>query len=256
MLSTDSLVTDSQAVVADVFKGLRKDLLKAYGNIERMQKADHSSLTVWDTKIEETLRAKLKEAFPTLGFEGEETGHSGDEKTYWLVDPIDGTSSFIRGLPYCTNMGALVHEGHVLAAVIYDFVNDVLYTARKGQGAFKDDKKIHINTTRQLGNLVLYSFLRHKFGHLQEALKELHMRGLLLMGGAGHTYAMLAEGKIDGIVCLTAKMGLYDNAPGMLLVEEAGAKVLSYDDEVGVNRREFIVGSPLVVDTIERSGLI
>ena len=78
----------------------------------------------------------------------------------------------------------------------------------------------------------------------------------MTMGAAGHTYVLIAEGKIDGAVNLGTGMGSYDNAPGLLIAEEAGAVVLPYDDESGVNRHEFIVGSPFVVETIEKSGLI
>jgi myo-inositol-1(or 4)-monophosphatase len=252
---TPQEITDAQNLVAEVFKDLRSDLLSAFGKVEHTRKSDRSPVTEWDVKVETTLSAALKEAFPNVGFEGEETGHSGDASTYWLVDPIDGTSSFIRGLAYSTNMAALVHEGKVLAAVIYDFVNDVLYTAQKGKGAFKDGQPIKVKE-RQAGNLVAYSFTRNTFGLIREAMQEVGIRALLIMGAAGHTYAMLAEGKIDGIIALNVKMGAYDNAPGMLLAEEAGAIVLNYDEKTGVNRQEFIIGSTTFTDLVERSGLI
>jgi myo-inositol-1(or 4)-monophosphatase len=214
-------------------------------------------VTVYDVKVEEALRQALAASFPDIGFEGEETGAHGNRDTYWLVDPIDGTSSFIRGLPFSTNMAALVSDGVVIAAVIYDFVNDVLYTALKGRGAYKNGEQISINTTRAEGNLFIYSFNRQKFGLIQEAMAELKIRAMLPVGASGHTYAMLAEGKIDGVVNIRKNlMGLHDNAPGVLLCEEAGAVMLPYDDQAGVYRSQFILGSPLVVDTIERSGLI
>jgi len=67
---------------------------------------------------------------------------------------------------------------------------------------------------------------------------------------------LLAEGKIDGIINLEKGMGLHDNAPGVLIAEEAGAVILPYDEETGVYRSQFIIGSPLVIDLIEHSGLI
>ena len=257
MASLDrSTIHDSQALVIEVFRSLRVDLLSVYGKIEYTSKADMSKVTVWDVKVETMLHDRLSKEFPEIGFEGEETGPSGNRETYWLVDPIDGTSSFIRGLRYCTNMAALVHEGETVAAVIYDFVNDELYTAIKGEGAFKDGAKLSVATHRPVHDSVIYSFSRTKFSHIREALGELRMRALLTMGAAGHTYGLLAEGKIDGIVALDSVMGAYDNAPGMLLAEEAGAVVLSYDDASGVDRKEFIVASPAVAEAIERSGLI
>jgi len=252
----DQQVIAAQALVLEVFKGFREELLSVFGKSEHTSKADHSPVTIYDVKVEEALKSRLTESFPDMGFEGEETGASGNSTTYWLVDPIDGTSSFIRGLPFCTNMAALVHEGVVIAAVIYDFVNDVSYTALKGKGAFKDGQQIHLTMTREVGNHFIYAMNAQKFSHVQEALRELGMRTLLPIGASGHEYAMLAEGKIDGIVNLTRGKGLHDNAPGVLLSEEAGAILVPYDDETGVYRSQFIIGTPMVVDLIERSGLL
>jgi myo-inositol-1(or 4)-monophosphatase len=253
---SDQQVADAQALVVDVFKGFRQELLSVFGNSAHTSKPDNSPVTIYDVKVEQALKDRLAESFPDMGFEGEETGPSGNAETYWLVDPIDGTSSFIRGLPFSTNMAALVHEGQVIAAVVYDFVNDFLYTALKGKGAYKNGEPIHINTVREQGNLFIYSMTRIKFGHIQEALGELRMRTMLPLGASGHEYMMLAEGKIDGIVNLVKGKGLHDNAPGVFICEEAGAVLLPYDDEKGVYRSQFIIGSPLVVDLIERSGLI
>jgi myo-inositol-1(or 4)-monophosphatase len=249
-------IVDAQELVSRVFKSLRADLLTAYGNVEHTRKVDRSPVTEWDVKVEKTLSGELAKQFPEIGFRGEETGNTGNDDTYWLVDPIDGTSSFIRGLAYSTNMAALVQGGQVIAAVVYDFVNDVLYTARKGHGAFKDGKRIAVNTKREPGNLVAYSFTRNTFGLIREALQEMGIRALLTMGAAGHSYVMLAEGKIDGLIALHTNMGAYDNAPGLLIAEEAGAVVLQYDDEEGVDRHEFVVGSPKFIEVVEHSGLI
>ena len=256
MTSSDQSVLDGLALVQEVFKGFRNELLFVFGNIEHTSKSDNSPVTTFDVKVEEELKARLAESFPDIGFQGEETGASGNRDTYWLVDPIDGTSSFIRGLPFSTNMAALVHNEHVIAAVIYDFVHDAMYTARKSHGAFKNGQQIHVNTTRAAGDLIVYSLTRTKFGLIQEAMAEIGIRLLLPIGAPGHEYVMLAEGKIDGVVVLSSSKGLHDNAPGLLLIEEAGGVLLPYDDQKGVYRNQFIVGSPAVIDLIERSGLI
>jgi myo-inositol-1(or 4)-monophosphatase len=260
-VSTEDRISDQQVIatlnlVCAVFKEFREELLSVFGNVDHTCKTDTSPVTVYDVKVEETLKVRLAESFAHIGFEGEETGVSGNRHTYWLVDPIDGTSSFIRGLPFSTNMAALVSGGEVIAAVIYDFVNDNLYTALKGRGAFKNDEPIHLDTTRQQGNLFIYSITSSHFGNIKEALNQVGMRTLLPIGAPGHQYMMLAEGKIDGIVNIVKGKGLHDNAPGVFICEEAGAVMLPYDDEKGVYRSQFIIGSPAVVDLIEHSGLI
>ena len=252
----DQTILEAQRIVVDVFRRLRPELMSVFGKIEYTQKKDQSKVTVWDVKVENTLRSALAEHYPVFGFEGEETGVFGSTTTYWLVDPIDGTSSFIRGLRYCTNMAALVHDGQVIAAVVYDFVNDELYTAVKGKGSFKDGVKLSVATHRSVDDSVIYSFSRNLFTRIREALGSIQMRVLLTMGAAGHSYCLLAEGKIDGIVVLDSNVGKYDNAPGVLIAEEAGAVVLSYDDASGVDRMEFIIATPVVAEAIERSGLL
>jgi myo-inositol-1(or 4)-monophosphatase len=252
----DQRVLDAQLLVVTVFKGFREELLGAYGHAEHTRKDDNTPVTVHDIAIEEALRAALVESFPEFGYEGEEMGVSGSRDAYWLVDPIDGTSSFIRGLPFSTNMAALVNEGVVIASVIYDFVNDVVYTAVKGMGAYRDGKRIAVNELRQPGDLFVYSMTSPHFGRIQEALRALKMRTLLPVGASGSHYTMLAEGKIDGIVNLLKGKGLHDNAPGVLLCEEAGAVMLPYDDLQGVYRSQFIIGASNVIDSIERSGLL
>lgn len=255
MLSSDQ-IADSQALVVSIFASFRNELLAAFGNVEHTLKSDSSPVTAWDVAVEKKLQEALDEAFPFFGFQGEETGKSGNDQTYWLVDPIDGTTSFIRGLAYSTNMAALVHEGIVIAAVVYDFVHDVVYTAVKGEGSFKNGQRIRVNTHRRTDNLVIYVMTRQQFPLIREALTELGMRTVQPMGGAGHAYGLLAEGKIDGIVNLHTSMGAYDNGPGVLIAEEAGAALLAFDEETGINRHEFIIGSPFVVDQIEKSGLL
>jgi myo-inositol-1(or 4)-monophosphatase len=253
---THEEIVASQTLVSNIFQAMRPELLAVFGNVPFTRKPDESPVTEWDVRVEEALRTALAEAYPDLGFQGEETGHHGSSDCYWLVDPIDGTSSFIRGLHYSTNMAALVQDNVAIAAVIYDFIDDHIYTAIKGQGAYKDGEPIHVNDQRQAGNLLVYSFTRDRFALVQEAFSELGIRTILPMGAAGHTFALLAEGKIDGAVALGTKMGVHDNAPGILLAEEAGARVLSYDDQTGIARHEYVIGSPLLVDSVAASGLL
>lgn len=249
-------IEKAQQLVAGVFRELRPTLMSVFGNVPYTRKSDESPVTQWDVLVEETLATRLSRDFPGWGFEGEETGARGSEDLYWLVDPIDGTSSFIRGLHYSTNMAALIYKGEVIAAVIYDFIHDVMYTARKGAGAYRDGERLSVNTERGLDSVVLYSFARTLFDGLRKELGELRMRVLLTMGAAGHSYVMLAEGKIDGVLVIDANMGHHDNAPGKLIATEAGAITVAYDDKQGVDAEQFIIATPAVAHAIKESGVI
>lgn len=243
-------VADSQQLVIDVFKGFRTELMQSYGAVEYSRKADMTQVTELDIKVEETLKEQLAQAFPEFGFQGEETGRAGNAKQFWLVDPIDGTSSFIRGLPFCTNMAALIEDDQPIAAVIYDFVNDVLYTAIRGEGAFKDQQQMSVATERLPGSLFMYSLSQHRLDDLRAVVAEIGMRCYYPVGAAGHAYTMVAEGKIDGVAVLNARTGVHDNAPGMLIVSEAGGQVTSFDGRDDIHVHEFIAGSPMVIDLV------
>lgn len=244
-------IAKSQQLVVDVFKGFREELMASFGQSEFSLKADASQVTELDVIIEQTLKNKLTESFPQFGYQGEETGKSGNESQFWLVDPIDGTSSYIRGLPLCTNMAALIDDGQVVAAVIYDFVGDVLYTAVKGEGAFANGQQIKVCSTREKNNLFVYSLSGYRFEELRAILAMTGMKSFYPVGAAGHAYTLLARGKIDGVVVLNSRTGVHDNAPGLLLVAEAGGEVLPFDGRNDIYTQEFIIGSQEVVRLAE-----
>ena len=246
------LVADSQQLVIDVFKGFRDELLGAYGNIEFSRKNDASPVTRLDVTVEQALKNRLLDSFPELGFRGEETGVSGNDHQYWLVDPIDSTSSFIRGIPFCTNMAALIQDDEAIAAVIYDFVTDTLYTAVKGEGSYENGQRIYVNSNRQADDMFVYSLSGHKFNELRKTISSIGARSYYPIGAAGNSYIMLATGKIDGVAVLNTKTNAHDNAPGLLLVSEAGGKIISFDGKLGVGVQEFITGTPAVIDLISQ----
>lgn len=241
------VVLDSQQLVVEVFKGFHNELMASFGDSEYSLKADSSQVTELDVTIEQTLKSKLTEAFPQFGYHGEETGKSGNDNQFWLVDPIDGTSSYIRGLPFCTNMAALIDNGQAVAAVIYDFVDDVLYTAIKGEGAFANGRQIRVGSDRIKGNLFVYSLSSYRFEELRATLATAGMKSFYPVGAAGHAYTLLARGKIDGVVVLNTRTGIHDNAPGLLLVAEAGGEALSFDGRNDIYTSEFITGTAEVL---------
>lgn len=245
-------IVESQQLVIDVFKGFRQELMAAYGKIEHSRKADLSPVTELDIKVEQVLKDKLARVYPEFGFQGEETGKSGNDRQFWLVDPIDSTASFIRGLPNCTNMAALIEDGQTIAAVIYDFVGDILYTAIKGEGAYRNQRAIHVATGRSPGDLSVYSLSGYKFDALLTVTLRAGMKCFYPIGAAGHDYVMVAEGKIDGVVAFTGRTSAHDNAPGLLLVVEAGGKITSFDNQNDIYINKFIVGSPQVAQLAER----
>lgn len=239
----------SAQLVIETFCSFRDELMASYGSVQYVYKQDHSQVTELDIRIEAKLKQKLAAAFPEFGFLGEETGDARqDNQPYWVVDPIDGTSSFIRGLPNCTNMAALVQDGQPITGIIYDFVADRLFEAYKGQGAFVDGAAIQVHD-RPIEHAALYlqsmsslpSVVRHE---LRKRETELYRP----IGASGHAYTALAEGKIDGYVLFGSKKSIHDNAPGVLIACEAGAELFVQGDGMWtVESSDFICATPSVI---------
>lgn len=240
---------ESSRLVRETFRSFRDELMASYGSAEYVYKYDHSQVTELDLKIEKTLKQLLADSFGDLGFLGEETGDSRKiDQPYWVVDPIDGTSSFIRGLPNCTNMAALVQDGQPVVGVIYDFVADRLYEAHKGHGAFVNGIAIQVHD-RPVDQAALYL---QSFSSLpavvRQELRQRHTELYRPIGASGHAYTQLAEGKIDGYVLLGSKKSIHDNAPGALIACEAGAELFVPNGEAWtVESSDFICATPSVV---------
>lgn len=223
---TQQQITDSLALIINTFKSFRAELMQSYGTIEHDTKGDSSPVTSLDVKIETVLKEKLLAQFPDFGFKGEETDEViGKNGATWLVDPIDSTSSFIHGLPFCANMAGLIVDGEVVAAVIYHFVTDELFTALKGQGAYKNDQKIIINNTTLNDSYVFAD--AYAYINMYPFYANDNVKFYAPMGATGYFFTRLAQGSIQGIAYLRARIKPHDVAPGLLISREAGAQTVS-----------------------------
>ncbi len=248
--STD--ITKSYQLVIDTFKELRPELMQYYGNIEHNSKTDNSPVTDLDIKVETTIKERLAEQFPYIGFHGEETEDTPSTSgAQWIVDPIDGTSSFIHGLPYCTNMAGLVVDGVTVASIIYQFTTDELYTALKGKGAYRNGEKISVKNTELNNSLIfsgsfVYQNLHSIFGQYKTGLYA-------PIGASGYEFTRLAAGNIQAVTKLRCKSQIHDNVPGVLLAQEAGAEVISFGEKnYSYESLSFIIGTPNVMRVVEK----
>lgn len=250
MTLTRETIQASQQVVIETFKGFRNELMRAYGRIEHESKEDGSPVTELDVRVELAIKQRLQADFPGVGFHGEETEDIvGTENALWIVDPIDGTRSFTHGLPYCSNMAALVVNGITEAAVIYHFATDELFTAVRGEGAYKNGVRIRIKNTELNDSIVfatpfVYKHMYHIFGP--------HKMGVFApIGASGYEYTRLAQGSIQAVTKLVSKAAMHDNAPGVLLVQEAGAELVPFEKgEYTYEMLSFVVATPNVAQVI------
>jgi myo-inositol-1(or 4)-monophosphatase len=181
------------------------------------------------------LRAELAKARPGYGFLGEEGGQThGTDKTHcWIVDPLDGTTNFLHGIPQFAISIALAREGVVVAGLVYNPATDELYTAERGKGAFMNERRLRVAGRRLLGDAVIACGLPHRGrGDLTQFRNEIaavqsQVAGLRRFGSATLDLAWVAAGRFDGY--WERNLSPWDMAAGMLLVREAGGFVTDLD---------------------------
>lgn len=223
-----------------------------FGNIEHETKS-HSRdfVTKLDLETEKFIATELSKKFPNIGFQGEEHGVHQQADTYWLCDPIDGTMQFIRGIPFCTTMLALIHEDRAVVGIINNFVTNELYTAIEGQGAKLNGKRISVSKRPiNEGVIILESNqdLQHNIVLRAELRKRYYLMQLIV---AGHEFGLIASGKIEGRVCQDPYGLEHDFAPGTLIVKEAGGVVTNIgENNYDFHNLNFIAATPVVYDDL------
>jgi len=215
-------------------RSLKRDL----GEVENLQvsvKGPRNFVTAADRRAEEILREDLAKARPDYGFLGEEGGaRAGTDQTQrWIVDPLDGTTNFLHGIPHFAVSIALERNGVIAAAVTYNPANDDLFVAERGKGAFLNDRRIRVAARQRLADAVVACGLPHYGrGDLALARREIaaaqqHFAGLRRFGAATLDLAWIAAGRLDAY--WERDLSPWDLAAGMLLVREAGGFVSDLD---------------------------
>jgi myo-inositol-1(or 4)-monophosphatase len=208
-------------------RSLKRDL----GEVENLQvsvKGPRNFVTAADHRAEAILHEELAKARPDYGFLGEEGGaHVGADRTHrWIVDPLDGTTNFLHGIPHFAVSIALERNGAIVAALTYNPANDELFVAEHGKGAFLNDRRIRVASRQRLADAVVACGLPHYGrGDLALARREIaaaqqHFAGLRRFGAATLDLAWIAAGRFDAY--WERDLSPWDLAAGMLLVREAG----------------------------------
>jgi myo-inositol-1(or 4)-monophosphatase len=202
-------------------------LKRDFGEVEHLQvslKGPANFVTAADRKAEEILREELSKARPGYGFVGEEGGdHQGSDSTHrWIVDPLDGTTNFLHGIPQFAISVALEREGAIVAGLIYNPATDEMFLAERGKGAFLNDKRLRVAGRRRLADSVIACGLPH-LGRGDLDLNRREMAALRRFGAAALDLAFVAAGRFDGF--WERHLASWDMAAGILLVREAGGYV-------------------------------
>lgn len=211
-------------------RGMRRD----FGEVEQLQvsvKGPSDFVSAADRKAEETLMKELQKARPEIGFLMEEGGtvEGSDASQRFIIDPLDGTTNFLHGIPQFAVSLALERNGALVAAVVYNPINDELFTAERGQGAFLNDRRIRVAVRQKLNDCVIGTGVTHRgkgdheqFGRELRAVQT-DVAGIRRMGAASLDLAYVAAGRLDGFWERDLKP--WDIAAGILLIREAGGYI-------------------------------
>ncbi len=208
-------------------RSLKRDL----GEVEQLQvslKGPGNFVTAADRRAEEIVREELSKARPAYVFLGEEGGvREGSDKTHrWIVDPLDGTTNFLHGIPHFAVSIALERNGVIVAGLTYNPANDELFVAERGKGAFLNNQRIRVAARRRLDDAIVGCGLPHYGrGDLRLACHEIiaaqqSFAGLRRYGSAALDLAWVAAGRLDAY--WERDLSPWDMAAGLLLVREAG----------------------------------
>lgn len=246
---TPEMINESLTIVQDVFKQFQPLILERAGKSEYTDKHDGSPVTDTDMEIEVALLAKMEERFPSVPVFGEETGYGDDlPAAFWLVDPLDGTKSFIEGVPTFTSMAVLIQDGEATASIIYNPSLDDVYTAQKDKGAYKNGVRLDLGATP----LSPVAICKEQFvDELSTLLKPKGVACKVASTGGGHGFTRVAEGEAAARFNLHSGGYTHDYAPGALLVREAGGVIIPVlDDVYTFETRSFVVCHPDLESTI------
>lgn len=212
-------------------------LVRDFGEVEQLQvskKGPSDFVSTADLKAEKTLLRELSKARPEFGFLMEEQGErkGEDETQRWIIDPLDGTTNFLHGIPHFAISIGYEKSGEVLAGVIYDPVKDELFWAERGRGAWMNDRRLRVSGRSDLSQAVLATGIpHHGRGDYREflAVAEVFMArtaGIRRFGAAALDLAYVAAGRYEGFW----ELGLspWDVAAGSIIVREAGGFVTDY----------------------------
>lgn len=214
-------------------------LARDFGEVEHLQvsrKGPSDFVSKADIKAEKIITEELQYARPQFGFvveEGEDIPPKDGNNSVWIIDPLDGTTNFLHGMPHFAISIALEQAGEITAAVIYNPVNDDMFWAEKGRGAYLNNRRLQVSGRKNLPECVLATGIPyHARPHQDTFITNLEhimgeVAGVRRFGSASLDLAWVAAGRYDGF--WEEGLEAWDIAAGILMVREARGMVSEFD---------------------------
>lgn len=218
-------------------------------NIVEKQQLDFVSEV--DKLAEAEIIKELRRAYPDHAILAEESGATGRGPLQWVIDPLDGTHNYLRGIPHFCVSIALLEKGVPIHAVVFDPLRDELYTASKGDGAYINDRRMRVSKRENLGGAMIATGF--PFRQREHLVPQLDMTRAILgqaedirrSGSAALDLAYVAAGRYDGYFEIGLKP--WDMAAGVLLVHEAGGRYCDFAGRDGIPESGNIIAGNLNV---------
>jgi myo-inositol-1(or 4)-monophosphatase len=236
-----------------------RSLARDFGEVQNLQvsmKGPGDYVSQADRKAEDILFTELSKARPGYAFLMEERGviEGDDGQHRWIVDPLDGTTNFLHGIPLFAISIALERQGQIVAGVIYNPAMDELYTAERGGGAFMNDRRLRVAGRTKLIDAVIGCGVPHlgrgQHGNFLVELRNVmaEVSGVRRLGAASLDLAYVAAGRMDGF--WEFGLSAWDIAAGILLIREAGGFVSDFN-----GGQDMLDGGSVVTgnETIQRA---
>jgi myo-inositol-1(or 4)-monophosphatase len=234
-------------------RGLKRD----FGEVENLVvsvKGTGDFVSAADRKAEKVLFEELSKGRPGYGFLMEEGGEvEGSDKSHrWIIDPLDGTTNFLHGIPIFAISVALEREGQLVAGLVYNPATDDMYVAEKGQGAWQNNRRLRVAPRRDLSEALIGCGVPH-LGKAKEharfkaelAAVMAHSLNVRRMGAASIDLAMVAAGRLDAY--WERSLQPWDIAAGLVLLREAGGYVSDADGgEAMLERGSVVAGNDIL----------
>ncbi len=223
-------------------------------NIEHKMGQFRNLVSEIDKGSEAKIIAAIKERYPDHGILAEESGGADGRSDYkWVIDPLDGTTNFLHGVPiFCVTIG-IEHKGEVVAGVSYDPNRDELFTAERGSGAFLNGERLAVTTAGTLQEaLMVTGFPYHLADTPEGPLVHFNnftrvSQGIRRLGSAALDLAYIAAGRFDGYWEIS--LNPWDMAAGVVIVREAGGMVTDFQGRpVDIYRKEILATNGKIHD--------
>jgi len=263
MVSHSGLITVMTRAARKAAPRLRRD----FGEVEHLQvsrKGPADFVSLADQRAEQTIVEELRSARPDWGMLLEEGGaiEGKPDKPRWIVDPLDGTTNFLHGVPHFAISIAVEEKkpgggSEISHALVYQPLTDETFWAEKGRGAWLNERRLRVSSRRDLSECLIGTGIPHCGRGAPEAWAKIYdavgsqVSGIRRFGAASLDLAWVAAGRMDGF--WEDDLDIWDTAAGLLLIREAGGFVTDYrGSDRSFERREYVAGSAAIHSKLQK----